>query len=86
MPANKICHFCARDDKSSAAKKLYRKYAGMLSLGVRLAHLFAKKYCKEEDNVILFELGRDCYVFDKLNFKERGFIKKPEKVVRGVLR
>lgn len=86
MPANKICHFCARDDKSSTAKKLYRKYAGMLSLGVRLAHLFAKKYCREEDNVILFELGRDCYVFDKLNFKEHGFIKKPEKVVRGVLR
>lgn len=86
MPRKNICHFCSRDDKSPAARKLYRKYSGMLSIGVRLAHLFAKKYCREEDNIILFELGNDCYVFDKLNVKEYGFIKKPEKVVRGVLR
>lgn len=37
----------------------------------------------EDGNVIIFELGNDRYVFDKLNAKEYGFIKKPVKVNRG---
>lgn len=78
-----LCGFCAQDDKSAKAKKLYRKYGGMLDLSVRFAHLFSKKYCREEGNIILFELGNDRYVFDKLNVREFGFIKKPQKVKRG---
>ncbi|MDE7330205.1 MAG: hypothetical protein K2N30_03820 [Clostridia bacterium] len=78
-----LCAFCADIDRSAGAKKLYRKYGGMLSLTVRLSHLFSKKYCMEDANVVLFELGTDRYVFDKLSAARSGFIKKPRKVKRG---
>ncbi len=79
---NRLCAFCADVDHSENAVKLYRKYANMLSLGNRFFHLFAKKYCREDANIILFELGVDRYVFDKIEAEESGFIKAPKKVRR----
>ncbi len=35
--------------------------------------------------MILFELGTDRYVFDKLNLKKSGYIDKPRKVIKGGL-
>lgn len=78
-----LCGFCRSRDTSPEAKALYRKYGNMLDLSTRLNHLSAPKYCMEDGNVIIFELGNDRYVFDKLNAKEYGFIKKPVKVNRG---
>lgn len=83
MVRGELCSFCADTEHSAKAKKLYRKYGGMLSLTVRLSHLFAQKYCREDANVIIFELGSDRYVFDKLTAARSGFIKKPRKVKRG---
>jgi len=54
----------------------------MLGLGVRLSHLFTKKYCREDGGVLLFVLGNDKYVFDKLNAQEFGFVSKPVKFKR----
>lgn len=85
IPKNQLCGFCSGTDHSAEAKKLYRKYGGMLSLGVRLSHAFSKKYCKEDGSMILFELGTDRYVFDKLNLKKSGYIDKPRKVIKGGL-
>lgn len=83
MPSNRLCGFCSAIDHSADAKKLYRKYGGMLSLCVRLAHAFAPKYCREDGSMILFELGADRYVFDKLGVKKSGYINKPRKVIKG---
>lgn len=85
LSAAGLCSFCRRRDTSPEAKALYRKYGNMLDLSIRIRHLRMPKYCTEDGNIILFELGSDRYVFDKLNAKEYGFIKKPEKVKRGGL-
>lgn len=83
LSAAGLCAFCRRRDTSPEARALYRKYGNMLDISTRLKHLRSPKYCTEDGNIILFELGDDRYVFDKLNAKEYGFIKKPEKVKRG---
>lgn len=78
-----LCSFCADAGDEKTSRALYIKYGGMLSLGVRFSHLLCKKRCREDGNIILFELGKDRYVFDKLNADEYGYIKKPFKVKRG---
>lgn len=78
-----LCSFCGgAHDYTKAGGELYRKYSGMLGLGVRLSHLFTKKYCREDGGVLLFVLGNDKYVFDKLNAQEFGFVSKPVKFKR----
>lgn len=77
-----LCAFCRRSDNGDTAKKLYRKYSGMLSPIVRIKHLFRPKYCREDDNILLFELGGERYVFDMLNIRAYGFVKKPTKYKR----
>lgn len=73
-----LCRFCAASP-AAADELLYKKYSACLGVWVRLKHLFHKKYCRESDNIILFELGGDRYVLDKLDVKESGFIKSPVK-------
>lgn len=80
ISANGLCAFCeSTQGYTKAGGKLYKTYSGMLGLGVRLKHLFSKKYCREDGNVLLFVLGEDKYVFDKLNASEFGYIPKPVK-------
>ena len=50
---------------------------------VKAQLLFAPKYCREDDNILLFELGADKFVFDKLDIRDDGFVKKPVKYRRG---
>lgn len=74
-----LCPLCA--DTSAPTEenfRLYRKYKGILSVWVRLKAIFAKKYCREEDNIILFVLGGKRYVFDKLGITENGYIGGPK--------
>ena len=52
----------------------------MLGIGVRIKHLFDRKHCKEDSNIIIFELGTDRYVFNKLGASEYGVIAQPQKV------
>lgn len=78
-----LCSFCSGSGGyTKAGGELYREYSGMLGLGVRLKHLFTKKYCREDGSVLLFVLGNDKYVFDKLNAQEFGFVSKPVKYRR----
>lgn len=83
------CEFCssalmnslyAPDGGSVPARKLYRKYARMLPVTLRLKHIFDKKYCFEEEDVLLFVLKNEKYVFDKLSIEEKGYIPSPRKV------
>lgn len=79
-----LCQFCqtakllaAGGGDRSQAGKLYKKYANMLPLNKRMRHLFDKKYCIEDVDIILFILGSDIYIFDKLQIDDHGFISSP---------
>lgn len=74
------CRLCSSGTDPDEGKKLYKKYGKMLGLGIRLKHLFSAKYCKEDSNIIIFKLGNDQYVFDKLDANEFGYIEAPKKV------
>ncbi len=77
---NGLCKLCGDDSVTERDKKLYKKYGKMLGIGVRLRHLFKHKHCKEDSNIIIFELGTDRYVFNKLSATEHGVIEPPKKV------
>lgn len=68
---------CENGSADPEAKALYRKYAGMLPLSARIG---AKgKYCFENADRILFVVGKNKYIFDKLKLKDTGLLEKPEK-------
>lgn len=80
---NGLCNICKKIDHLSGAeaeraKKLYKKYSGAFSYGVRLRHLSDKKYCLEDDTALVFAMGRKTYVLCKLDMFEDGFIKRPK--------
>lgn len=77
-----LCPFCQSGGFTKADAEAYKKYRGMLGLGIRLKHAFHKKSCREDGNVILFELGNDKYVLDKLSITEYGFNPRPKKFKR----
>ena len=84
-PANTFrCDFCEKAIVSCEngtvepeAKALYKKYASMLPLSARIG---AKgKYCFENADRILFIVGKNKYLFDKLKLKDAGLLENPEK-------
>lgn len=80
---NKLCPTCSNAEKDyvdSQSKKLYKKYKTLLPLGVRLFSLFSTKYCVEDDELIIFVLGKKKYSFNKLCVKEKGYFDKPRKM------
>lgn len=70
------------EDKKKYAARVYKKYKNVLSHTTRLKHLFHKKYCLEDDTVLLFALGGDRYVLSKLELAKKGYIKAPTKIGR----
>jgi hypothetical protein len=71
---------CARPDQKRehlAAAKLFKKYSGMLPLIKRVATIGKRRRCYEDETTILFEIGRERYVFDKINAREFGYLDKP---------
>ncbi|MCH5155894.1 MAG: hypothetical protein J1F69_04735 [Clostridiales bacterium] len=77
---NGYCRLCGDFGFTDDGKKLYRKYRKMLGVGTRLSYLFAKKSCREDSAVIIFELGADRFVFNKLDASDCGYIDGPKKV------
>ncbi len=80
----RLCAFCSGAAKAAGgeydgAKKRYRRYAGMFSPFVRMKYAGKPKLCFEEEDVLLFVLGEDRYVFDKLAIGAHGYIAKPRK-------
>lgn len=63
------------------AKKRYSKYKNAFSHIERLRHLFDYKYCVEDETALVFALGRETYVINKMDLeKNDGFIKKPVRI------
>ena len=79
-----LCDFCSKAisscENGSAdpqARVLYRKYASMLPLSARIG---AKgKYCFENEDRLLFVVGKNKYLFDKLLLQDTGIIASPKK-------
>jgi hypothetical protein len=78
------CDFCREAIRSCEdgtvdprAHVTYKKYAGMLPLSARIG---AKgKYCFENEDRLLFVVGKNKYFFDKLKINDTGMLEKPEK-------
>ncbi|MDE7106725.1 MAG: hypothetical protein K2O39_00195 [Clostridiales bacterium] len=77
---NGYCRLCGDTEVTDEGKKLYRKYGKMLGLRIRFKHIKDKKRCKEDSNIIIFELGNERFVFNKLDASDYGYIKPPKKV------
>lgn len=74
---------CARADDTSenaAAGRLYKRYSGMLPLLKRLSTAFQKKRCYEDETMVLLTIGREKFIFDKINAREFGYLDKPTSV------
>lgn len=75
-----LCKLCADTEVTDESKKLYKKYAQMLAPNVRIKHIFSVKSCREDSNMIVFRMGGERYIFDKLAAREFGLIDQPKKV------
>lgn len=60
--------------------KLYRKYAGMLPLSLRIQNVKKHKYCKEDEDCILFIVNKTTLIFFKDKLDGKGFLPSPVKV------
>lgn len=86
----KLCPVCtsarraSESDKSDEKNKVYvenyKHYKTLLPISTRLLSLFSTKYCFEDDEIVLFVIGKNKYLFNKLNVKEYGSIDKPRRV------
>lgn len=91
-----MCDFCAiaktgikgiEYNDYAKGNKLYRKYAGMLPLSLRMRYAKNRKYCKEDEDCILFIIENSkkqnaniVYKFDKDKLGAKGFLPSPEKI------
>lgn len=95
-PKKYMCDFCAiaktgikgiEYNDYAKGNKLYRKYAGMLPLSLRMRYAKNRKYCKEDEDCILFIIENSkkqnaniVYKFDKDKLGAKGFLPSPEKI------
>ena len=87
---NLYCKFCydngvkkvaaLSDKQKESGLSLYKQYKGMIPLGTRIMSAFKPKYCFEEVDVILFRIGNDKYILDKLDLEDDGYLKNPRKI------
>lgn len=75
----KLCAFCGSVAHTNEGKALYKKYGKMLPAHVRLTHWGRAKDCREDGDILLFVLGKDRYVFNKLSLRESGYVPSPKK-------
>ena len=80
------CNFCSSAIESAKAKSVsadrrnaYRAYSAMLPLTLRISNVFGKKMCFENEDRLIFFVGKKNFFFDKLNLTDSGKIKAPEK-------
>lgn len=71
------CELCASAKSTEEARKRYVKYRGMFSPFTRLRYLGKKKLCNEDNELIIFFMGGDKYIFDKKNMEKEGYLPAP---------
>ena len=76
-----VCEFCAATKTGNAvAARAYRKYASVLPLWARMS--LSRKYCYEDDEILLFVVGNNRWIFSKLDVSDRGYLSAPVKVTK----
>ncbi len=89
---DKLCAFCANakqnrgTDVVKGAKELFKQYASVFPLRFRLRNARNEKLCFEEEDVLLFCVGRDAYVLKKEDLSDDGFLKTEPKLVASKFR
>lgn len=79
-----LCPNCSQPDATPLGAKNYKYYRKLLSPAVRLTHAFVKsKSCKEYNGLLIFHLGKDVYVFDRVKALGNGLIRGPVKYRRS---
>lgn len=81
------CPTCLKFDLRNSASlvlaaKTYKKYREILPLSVRLFSLFKRKYCIEDEEILLFMIGNKKWIFNKLGIMKNGYLKNPVRMVR----
>ncbi len=80
---NKKCSVCRASETATfnhSDRLRYKKYKTLLSFGRRATAGFGKKACVEDNEIMIFIIGKHRYLFNKLNVKEKGFIAPPVKI------
>ena len=67
-------------EAAKRAKRKYMKFSSVLPLKDRIAGIAKGKFCFEAEELLLFAVGKEWYVFDKSSAKEKGYIAQPERV------
>ncbi len=80
-----VCKFCSSKattmNEKSQAKRRYKKYASLFPTVFRLKNINKVKYCFEQEDMVLFLVGGERYVFNKAEAEESGYLTPPRKVV-----
>ena len=81
------CSTCVKFDLKNPislknAAKVYRKYQNVLPVSVRVFSLFKKKYCIEDEEILLFLLGNKKWIFNKMGVMKNGYLKNPVRLYR----
>ena len=80
---SKFCQTCygaINGQNIKDKKKLYKKYKNLLPLSIRFFALSSKKLCVEDEELIVFSVGKKKYAFNKLCVKEKGYFNKPHRM------
>lgn len=72
-----LCSPAIQKADLDAAKKRYRRYRSMLPYRARLFPGKGGRLCYEDNEVLLFSVGRRFYMYSKLSAGERGYLKRP---------
>lgn len=73
-----MCSFCAKYPEGEAIEN-YKKYREILPVALRLFSGKGPKLCYEDDELLLFKIGDNKYIFHKFSLRERGYIQNPKK-------
>ncbi len=83
-----LCSFCssalrqAQSEEPSADKDyaLYKRYAQMLPVGIRLKTKASRKSAFEREDIILFVMGEKRFIVKKTDIKDTGALKSPVEI------
>ena len=73
-----MCPTCrAGSLDSEEGKKGYARYSGLLSPALRVRYLGKVKRCLEDEDMLVFLMGGDRYIFDKKDLEKDGYLPAP---------
>lgn len=78
MKGTNMCPMCrAGSLDSEEGKKGYARYSGLLSPALRVRYIGKVKRCLEDEDMLVFLMGGDRYIFDKKDLEKDGYLPAP---------